>query len=154
MAEQRFRVRELAQRCGVNTRTVDYYTTLGLLTPVARSAGGHRFYDAQEERRLHAIKAMREQGWTLEAIAAHFNDRGGTATLLPRAEYLNAELRRVEAEVTALASQIAEAPSLDAEREERARRLLQASLTSAAAFALAVAQQLADLLNTTGFGPL
>src|SRR5689334_12336907 len=133
MAEQRFRVRELAQRCGVNARTVDYYTTLGLLTPVARSAGGHRFYDAEGERRLHAIRAMRAQGWTLEAIATHFNDHDGTSVLLPRVEYLNAELRRVEAEVTALASQLAETPRLDTEREQRARRLLHASLTSAAA---------------------
>ena len=64
----RFRVGELARLCGVNPRTVDFYTNAGLLSPVERSTGGHRFYDAESVHRMRLIKALRAQGLHLDAI--------------------------------------------------------------------------------------
>jgi hypothetical protein len=38
------RIGELARAAGVSTRTVDYYTGLGLLEPAARTDAGYRLY--------------------------------------------------------------------------------------------------------------
>ena len=150
MGREHFRVSELARLCGVNPRTVDFYTNAGLLVPVERSPGGHRLYDDAAVARLRAIKGLRVQGLHLDAIRVRLDAAGGEADILPRVEQLRAELRRIEGEVAELAPRLAAAPPAD----ERARGALQASLTGAASYALTLAQELMDLLSRTPLGPL
>lgn len=38
---------ELARSTGLTVRTIRYWSDEGVLTPVARSAGDHRLYDAE-----------------------------------------------------------------------------------------------------------
>ena len=71
MDEQRYRVGELAHLCGVNRRTIDFYTHAGLLLPVERSPGGHRFYGAGAVHRLRLIKALQAEGLSLAACDWH-----------------------------------------------------------------------------------
>jgi MerR family transcriptional regulator, copper efflux regulator len=147
--KRRYRVSELARLCDVNPRTVDYYTVSGLLTPVARSGGGHRYYGEEAARRLRAIKALQAQGLPLEAIKGRLAAPTGEADLLPRIEFLRAELRRLEGEVAELAPHLA----ARAGEDSRLRGALQASITGAAAYALTLAQELMELLNRGGLGP-
>ena len=66
--EKPLRIGELAARAGVSTRTVDYYTGLGLLAPVRRSGGNFRLYHSSDVRRITAIRQLEAQGIRLEDI--------------------------------------------------------------------------------------
>ena len=69
MAEELLRIGELAARAGVSTRTVDFYTGLGLLTPVRRSGGNFRLYRPTDVQRIAAVRRLESQGIRLDDIA-------------------------------------------------------------------------------------
>jgi DNA-binding transcriptional MerR regulator len=148
--EPRYRVSELAHLCEVNPRTIDYYTTAGLLEPVERSRGGHRFYSEDAVLRLRAIKSLQAQGLSLEAIGARLAEAGADVGILPRVEHLREELRRLEGQVADLTPELAAVPRSD----EGTRLALQASVAGAASYALMLAQELMDLLNRGLLGVL
>ncbi len=50
---------EIAKRCGVSVRTVQYYDTRGILTPSELSEGGRRLYSEEDLRRLKLICFLR-----------------------------------------------------------------------------------------------
>src|SRR5438067_8177989 len=56
---QRYRVGELARLRGVSARTIDFYTSSGLIEPAERSRGGHRLYGEVARRRGPAIGSLR-----------------------------------------------------------------------------------------------
>lgn len=147
MLKQQYRVRELARLCGVNPRTIDYYTTSGLLTPVARSKGGHRFYDDDAVRRLRLIKSLQAQGMSLEAIRERLAAARDESELLARFAALQAELQRLEAEVAELAPQVSKTATQPPHNNPGQARALQIAVAGATTYALALAQELVDLLN-------
>lgn len=59
---------ELARRCGVSVRTVQYYDGRGVLVPSEVSQGGRRLYDEEDVRRLSVITFLRELGFSLNQI--------------------------------------------------------------------------------------
>ncbi|WP_327145369.1 MerR family transcriptional regulator [Nocardia sp. NBC_01327] len=70
MAEQVWRVGDLARETGVTVRALHHYDQLGLLVPSSRTSGGHRSYTESDVHRLHRIVALRGFGFPLEDIAA------------------------------------------------------------------------------------
>ena len=68
MDDEVLRIGELAARAGVSTRTVDFYTGLGLLTPVRRSGGNFRLYRPGDVQRIAAVRHLESQGIRLEDI--------------------------------------------------------------------------------------
>lgn len=60
---------ELANRCGVSVRTVQYYDSRGVLVPSEVSSGGRRLYDEQDARRLSVITFLRGLGFSINQIA-------------------------------------------------------------------------------------
>src|SRR5205823_1623096 len=52
------RIGELAERCGVSTRTLRYYEQLGLLSPDAHTRGGARRYSVEAEARVERIREL------------------------------------------------------------------------------------------------
>ncbi len=137
----RYRVGELARLSGVSPRTIDFYTQQGLLEPVARSEGGHRFYDDDALRRVHAIKALQAEGWSLEAARAYLAAADTVLEVLPRAEQLRADLRRIEQEVEALKPRLAALPP-----GSEARPLVERAMQTSMLCALGLAHELAALL--------
>jgi MerR family transcriptional regulator, copper efflux regulator len=123
--------------CGINRRTVDFYTNAGLLNPVMRSAGGHR---------LRLIKALRAQGMRLDAIRAQPAGAEDMVDLLARVTRLQTEVRRVGEEVATLAPPLTQANA-------RERGAIQATLAATASMALSVSQELLGLLSDLGAGP-
>jgi DNA-binding transcriptional MerR regulator len=67
-----YRIGELAKLAGVSARTIDYYTGLGLLTPVKRSKGNYRLYNDETLERIRRIEELKAQKYSLEEIKAHF----------------------------------------------------------------------------------
>jgi MerR family mercuric resistance operon transcriptional regulator len=59
---------ELAKRSGCHLETVRYYEKIGLLPPPARSAGGHRLYRIDDQRRLRFILRGRELGFSIDDL--------------------------------------------------------------------------------------
>ncbi|MFE9625041.1 MerR family transcriptional regulator [Streptomyces sp. NPDC006527] len=63
-----FTIGELARATGLTVRTIRYWSDEGVLTPVTRSAGGYRLYDAEAAARLELIRTLRELGLGLNAV--------------------------------------------------------------------------------------
>ena len=63
------RIGELANLAGVSTRTVDFYTGLGLIEPAERTAGNFRLYSGDCVDRIIAIKALEANGVSLADMA-------------------------------------------------------------------------------------
>ena len=59
---------ELAKRSGCHLETVRYYEKIGLLPPPARSEGGHRLYQIDDQRRLRFILRGRELGFSIDEL--------------------------------------------------------------------------------------
>ncbi len=58
---------EVADLTGLATSTIRYYEELGLIRPVRRESG-RRLFEEGTPRRLRAISAAREAGFSLEEI--------------------------------------------------------------------------------------
>ncbi|MEU9156031.1 MerR family transcriptional regulator [Streptomyces sp. NPDC048417] len=65
-----FTIGELARATGLTVRTIRYWSDEGVLTPVGRSAGGYRLYDAESFARLELIRTLRELGLGLAHVRA------------------------------------------------------------------------------------
>jgi DNA-binding transcriptional MerR regulator len=59
---------ELARATGLTVRTIRYWSDEGVLTPVTRSTGGYRLYDAGSVARLELIRTLRELGLGLDDV--------------------------------------------------------------------------------------
>ncbi len=72
------RIGELADRVGVNTKTIRYYESIGLMPEADRSPGGYRIYDETDRKRLLFIRTARRFGLSLDEIAEilAFRERG------------------------------------------------------------------------------
>ena len=56
---------EVSRRCGVSTRMLRHYDTLGLVKPTGRTSGGYREYSADDIRRLFHVESLRTLGLSL-----------------------------------------------------------------------------------------
>ncbi|MEU1272115.1 MerR family transcriptional regulator [Streptomyces sp. NPDC005799] len=63
-----FTIGELARSTGLTVRTIRYWSDEGVLTPVGRSTGGYRLYDAESAARLELIRTLRELGLGLADV--------------------------------------------------------------------------------------
>lgn len=59
---------QLADRFGLNTKTIRYYESIGLLPEPERSGGGYRLYAETDAERLAFIRTAQRLGLTLEDI--------------------------------------------------------------------------------------
>lgn len=59
---------ELADRTGVNPKTIRYYESVGLLAEAERSAGGYRLYGDVDAERLRVIRAARSIGLSVDQV--------------------------------------------------------------------------------------
>jgi MerR family copper efflux transcriptional regulator len=93
VADTLLRIGELASQAGVSTRTIDYYTNLGLLVPAERTAGNYRLYDPTAVERVNTIRQLESHGVSLDEIA--------TALRTPSSD-LSALLHRLDADLRTL----------------------------------------------------
>jgi DNA-binding transcriptional MerR regulator len=63
-----FFIGELADRFGLNPRTIRYYERIGVLQPSARADSGYRLYTQDTVERLEFILKAKTLGLTLEEI--------------------------------------------------------------------------------------
>ncbi|MFD1735022.1 MerR family transcriptional regulator [Bacillus salitolerans] len=63
-----YTIGKLSKSTGVTVRTLDYYDEIGLITPSAKTSGGHRLYDEDDVMRLERVLALKYMGFSLEQI--------------------------------------------------------------------------------------
>ena len=69
---------EVAQRSGLNSRTIRFYESIGLVSPAGRSAGGYREYAENDVHRLRFVASARALGFSVDEIRrllALYDDR-------------------------------------------------------------------------------
>jgi Cu(I)-responsive transcriptional regulator len=59
----------VARATGLPPKTIRYYESIGLVTPVERSAGNYRRYGESEVMTLRFIERARRLGFTLKEVA-------------------------------------------------------------------------------------
>ncbi|MDQ8736239.1 MerR family transcriptional regulator [Paenibacillus sp. LHD-38] len=65
-----YRIGELSKLAHISPRTIDYYTSIGLIEPAERSAKNYRLYSDETLRRLERIEQMKKDKYTLDEIKA------------------------------------------------------------------------------------
>ena len=96
--QKRYSVGEIAELGGVSRRTVRYYVQEGLLpTPYGLGRGSH--YGPEHLEELLRIKAMQEQGMSLEAVRGSISGEATASVPLakrlapvPRTQWMRMEL--------------------------------------------------------------
>lgn len=63
-----FTIGQLAGRYSLNVRTIRYYESIGLLSPVGRTTGGYRLYGEAQEKLLRFVLQAKRVGFSLEEI--------------------------------------------------------------------------------------
>ena len=66
--KNRYTIGQLARRTGMPTRTIRFWSDIGVVPPIDRSATGYRLYDAEAVTRLDLVKTLRELGLGLDAV--------------------------------------------------------------------------------------
>jgi DNA-binding transcriptional MerR regulator len=98
------KVGELARRTGLSVRALHHYEEIGLLSPIRRTAAGHRLYGREEIERLQQIVSLRHVGFSLEQIGDCLSRPGSSLE-----HVLDMQIERIDDEV---------------ERQRRVRALL------------------------------
>ncbi|SEM70155.1 MerR family transcriptional regulator [Paenibacillus sp. OV219] len=65
-----YRIGELSKMAGVSPRTIDFYTSLGLIEPERRSAKNYRLYNDETLHRLKRIDQLKKDKLSLDEIKA------------------------------------------------------------------------------------
>ncbi|MFD2117289.1 MerR family transcriptional regulator [Paenibacillus yanchengensis] len=102
---QMYKIGELANLANINTRTIDYYTTIGLIAPIERSTSNYRLYSDETLATLHRIEQLKRNKLTLEEIKAILHKRDSDLTeesVTQRLNELELQLSNIEREVKAL----------------------------------------------------
>jgi MerR family transcriptional regulator, thiopeptide resistance regulator len=73
-SDTKVRVGDLASAAGLTVRALHHYEEIGLLSPSARTAAGHRLYDAGSVERVYRITRLRRLGLSLDQIAKALDD--------------------------------------------------------------------------------
>ncbi len=115
------KIGELGQRTEVNTKTIRYYESIGLLDEPARTESGYRNYDDEAVERLQFIRDAQATGLTLSEVASVLELKGAgetscahTSSLLQRHLVdLDEQIERLQKARSVLADLADRALSLD-----------------------------------------
>lgn len=92
-----FTIGQLARSTGLSTRTIRFWSDLGVIPPTARSAGGYRLYDAAAAARLDLVRTLRELGLNLETVQQVVRRQVTVADVArAHANALDAEIRTLQ----------------------------------------------------------
>ncbi|MFI0267810.1 TIGR03086 family metal-binding protein [Streptomyces luteogriseus] len=86
----------VARQTGLPVKVVRHWSDVGVVTPVGRTDGGYRRYDAAGVARLHLARTLRELGLGLGEIRAALDHEDGLpAVAAAQVEALEAQIRRL-----------------------------------------------------------
>ncbi len=122
------RIGELGDRCGVSTKTIRYYESIGLLDEPERTASGYRVYAADAVERLRFIRDAQATGLTLAEISSVLELKSvGERSCAHTTALIEAHVDAIDTQISQLRSARKELAAL----LKRARDLDPASCTDA-----------------------
>ena len=68
-----YKIGELAKLCNVSSRTIDFYTRMGLIQPEKRTGKNYRLYSDETLARLKRIELLKKEKYTLDEIKANLD---------------------------------------------------------------------------------
>ena len=115
------RIGELGDRCGVSTKTIRYYESIGLLDEPERTASGYRAYAADAVERLRFIRDAQATGLTLAEISSVLELKSAgerscahtTALIEAHVDAIDAQISQLRSARTELATLLERANGLD-----------------------------------------
>ncbi len=120
------RIGELGERCGVTTKTIRYYESIGLLTEPARTASGYRDYGDDAVERLRFIRDAQSTGLSLSEVASVLELKGsGERSCAHTMALIDSHVASIDAQIEQLTAARRELEAL----AQRARKLDPASCT-------------------------
>ena len=84
-------VNDLAQRLGISTETVRYYSRIGLLHPSKNPINGYRQYSETDQRRLRFCIRARQLGFSLADIREFLDTSESGEAPCPKVRAIMAE---------------------------------------------------------------
>ncbi len=93
--ERTWRIGEVAAATGLTVRALHHYDEIGLVSPSARTAGGHRLYTGANLIALYQVTAMRQLGISLAQIEGLLTARLGVR------EVIDEQLAQVDRQIRA-----------------------------------------------------
>ncbi|MEV1240844.1 MerR family transcriptional regulator [Nonomuraea sp. NPDC050022] len=92
-----YTIGQLAQRTGLQARTIRFWSDSGVVPPAHRSSGGYRLYDAEAVARLDLVRTLRDLGLGLDAIQQIVEKRVALRELAQtHVKALDAEIRTLK----------------------------------------------------------
>lgn len=115
------RIGELGDRCGVSTKTIRYYESIGLLDEPERTASGYRAYAADAVERLRFIRDAQATGLTLAEISSVLELKSvgerscahTTALIEAHVDAIDAQISQLRSARTELAALLRRSQGLD-----------------------------------------
>lgn len=115
------KIGELGQACGVTTKTIRYYESIGLLDEPDRTSSGYRQYGDMDVERLRFIRDAQATGLTLAEIASVLELKGAgqrscahtTALIASHIATIDVQIEQLHAARSELARLASRATSLD-----------------------------------------
>ncbi|MCM3635446.1 MULTISPECIES: MerR family transcriptional regulator [Paenibacillus] len=124
------RIGELAERANISSRTIDYYTSIGLIMPAKRSKVNYRLYNVETLERLERIESLKKDKYTLDEIK---NILEQWDHISPKKE-IKQKLSELEKQLHALQREVKELePVLDQLKPKQAKHLYSRLLPQTAA---------------------
>lgn len=97
------KIGELGDQCGVTTKTIRYYESIGLLDEPARTASGYRDYGEDAVERLRFIRDAQSTGLTLAEISSVLELKGaGERSCAHTSALIDAHLLSIDAQIDQL----------------------------------------------------
>ncbi len=103
------KIGEVAKLSGVSTRTIDYYTTAGLLA-FERSAANYRLYPFNVLRTLERIQVLKKQRMSIAEIQEIIG-AGETPETAQLVDEVISEFKGLQQKIVRLEEQLKDAPS-------------------------------------------
>lgn len=110
------KIGELGDHCGVTSKTIRYYESIGLLAEPPRTSSGYRDYGDLAVERLRFIRDAQATGLTLAEIASVLELKSSGTTSCAHTMAL------IEAHVTAIDAQIGQLTAARRELASMAKR--------------------------------
>lgn len=115
-----YRIGELASLAQISTRTIDYYTSIGLIEPVKRSEGNYRLYTNETLIKLERIEQLKKNKLSLEEIKNVLSNWH----LITEEETVSQRLADIQLQLTKLEREVKELePVIQQLKPRQARRL-------------------------------
>lgn len=109
------RIGQLADRLGVNPKTIRFYESIGLIPEPARTPAGYRIYEESDVDRVAFVKRAQRLGIALDEIGEilSLRDRGERPCAYVR-DLIHREMRDIDERIAELATLRDELAALDA----------------------------------------